>query len=144
MQTADTGGKMIHIGKNTKSRVISKSVSLNNSVNVYRGLVEIGATADYASNYTECDSLLIGSNALVTTLPYTVVNNYTATVQQEATISKISEEYLFLLLQRGISLKSAVALLIYGFCAGVCEKLPLEFGAEIPLLIAIRTEESIG
>ena len=144
MQTADTGGKMIHIGKNTKSRVISKSVSLNNSVNVYRGLVEIGANADSAYNYTECDSLLIGSNALVTTLPYTVVNNHTAAVQQEATISKLNEDYLFLLLQRGIGLKMAVALLIYGFCAGVCEKLPIEFGAEIPLLIAIRTEESIG
>lgn len=144
MQIADTGGKMIHIGKNTKSRIISKSVSLNNSVNIYRGLVEIGNKAENAFNYTECDSLLIGSNSLVSTIPYTVVNNYTASVQQEATISKISENYLFLLLQRGISLKSAVALLIYGFCSGVCEQLPIEFGAEIPLLIAMRTEESIG
>nr|WPW47564.1 sufB protein [Coccidia sp. AB-2023a] len=144
MQIADTGSKMIHIGKNTKSRIISKSVSLNNSVNVYRGLVEIGNNAENSYNYTECDSLLIGSNSLVSTLPYTIVNNNTSTVQQEATISKISENYLFLLRQRGISLKSAVALLIYGFCSGVCDKLPIEFGAEIPLLISMRTEESIG
>jgi len=144
MQTADTGGKMIHIGKNTKSRVISKSVSLNNSVNIYRGLVEIGATADSASNYTECDSLLIGSNALVTTLPYTVVNNHTAAVQQEATISKISEDYLFFLLQRGLTLKTAVSLLIYGFCAGVCTLIVMRQSISFRLRCALPSDAVKG
>nr|QEM01810.1 cysteine desulfurase activator complex subunit SufB [Nephromyces sp. ex Molgula occidentalis] len=144
VQEADTGNKMTHIGKNTKSKVISKSISLNSSLNVYRGLVDIKPSAYKAYNHTEWDSLLIGSEALTATFPYTKVKNASAVIKQEASISKLDEEFLFLFMQRGINFKTAVTLLIYGFCYNVWERLPLEFGVEIPLLISLRTEEALG
>nr|QEM01549.1 cysteine desulfurase activator complex subunit SufB [Nephromyces sp. ex Molgula occidentalis] len=144
VQEADTGSKMTHIGKNTKSKIVSKTISLNSSLNIYRGLVDIKPSAYKSFNQTECDSLLIGSNALTGTFPYTKVSNSTAIIRQEASISKLDEEFLFLFMQRGIDLKTAVTLLIYGFCYNICEKLPLEFGVEIPLLISLRTEEALG
>nr|QEM01668.1 cysteine desulfurase activator complex subunit SufB [Nephromyces sp. ex Molgula occidentalis] len=143
-QEADTGGKMLHFGSNTKSKIISKSISLNSSLNVYRGLVEISFKSYNSINQTECDSLLIGSEALTSTIPYTKINNFTSLIKQEATISKLDEEYLFLLLQRGINLKIAITILIYGFCFIIWENLPIEFSAEVPLLISLRTEESLG
>nr|QEM01696.1 cysteine desulfurase activator complex subunit SufB [Nephromyces sp. ex Molgula occidentalis] len=144
LQEADTGGKMIHIGANTKSKIISKSISLNSSLNVYRGLVDIGPKAFNSLNQTECDSLLIGSEALTSTFPYTKVSNSSAIIRQEATISKLDQEFLFLFMQRGINLKIAITLLIYGFCYNICERLPIEFGVEVPLLISLRTEEALG
>nr|QEM01579.1 cysteine desulfurase activator complex subunit SufB [Nephromyces sp. ex Molgula occidentalis] len=144
VQEADTGTKMIHLGSNTKSKIISKSISLNSSINVYRGLVDISPNANKTFNHTECDSLLIGSKALTATFPYTKVSNSSAIIKQEASISKLDEEFLFLFMQRGINFKTAVTLLIYGFCYNICERLPLEFGVEIPLLISLRTEEALG
>nr|QEM01780.1 cysteine desulfurase activator complex subunit SufB [Nephromyces sp. ex Molgula occidentalis] len=144
VQEADTGSKIIHIGKNTKSKIISKSISLNKSLNVYRGLVDIKHNAFKSQNQTEWDSLLIGSKALTTTIPYTKVSNSNSIIKQEASISKLDEDLLFLLMQRGISLKITITLLIYGFCYSIWEKLPLEFGVEIPLLISLRTEEALG
>nr|QEM01609.1 cysteine desulfurase activator complex subunit SufB [Nephromyces sp. ex Molgula occidentalis] len=143
-QEADTGSKMTHIGKNTKSKIISKSISLNSSVNIYRGLVDVKQKAFKSFNQTDCDSLLIGSSALTATFPYSKILNSTSIIRQEASISKLDEEYLFLFMQRGIELKTAITLLIYGFCITIWEQLPIEFGIEIPLLIALRTEEALG
>nr|QEM01899.1 cysteine desulfurase activator complex subunit SufB [Nephromyces sp. ex Molgula occidentalis] len=144
VQEADTGSKIIHIGKNTKSKIISKSISLNKSLNIYRGLIDIKYNAFKSKNQTEWDSLLIGSKALTITIPYTKVSNSNSIIKQEASISKLDEDLLFLLMQRGIPLKNTITLLIYGFCFSIWEKLPLEFGVEIPLLISLRTEEALG
>ena len=141
LQITDTGFKVIHIGNYTKSRIISKGIALNSSINVYRGLVEIKPNSFYAYNYTECDSIMIGENTQVVTVPYTVVSNYTSFVHQEAKISKINEEYLFFLLQRGLSYVNAYSLILTGFCSKVCTELPIDLGSEIPLLIALRTKE---
>nr|QEM01749.1 cysteine desulfurase activator complex subunit SufB [Nephromyces sp. ex Molgula occidentalis] len=143
-QEADTGSKMIHIGEHTKSKIISKTISLNSSINVYRGLVDINTKALNSINHTEWDSLLIGSNALTSTIPYTKVSNSSSIITQEATISKIDKEFLFFLMQRGINIKTAITLLIYGFCYNICERLPVDFGVEVPLLISLRTEEALG
>nr|QEM01720.1 cysteine desulfurase activator complex subunit SufB [Nephromyces sp. ex Molgula occidentalis] len=143
-QEADTGTKMIHSGKHTKSKVLSKTISLNSSINVYRGLVDITKNAFNSINHTEWDSLLIGSKALTSTIPYTKVSNSSSIVTQEATISKIDQDFVFFLMQRGITIKTALTLLIYGFCYNICERLPIDFGVEIPLLISLRTEEALG
>lgn len=142
MQIADTGNKMLHIGSYTKSRVYSKSISLNNSRYTYRGLVKIFKNAKNTYNYTECNSLLIGNNTFTVTLPYTIVNNYSTFINQEASISKLESDFIFFLLQRGISLKMALTLLIYGFCQNICSKLPLELELEVPLLILMRTQSN--
>lgn len=144
VQEADTGGKMIHLSSNTTSKIISKSISLNSSLNIYRGLVEIGHKAYNSKNYTECSSLLVGDQALTATLPYSKVNNFSSFVQQEALISKIDALQLFFLEQRGINIKSAYTLLISGFCENICSRLPMEFAIEVPYLIFLRTKESLG
>jgi len=142
LQITDTGNKMLHIGSHTKSRVYSKSISLNNSMYTYRGLVKIFKHAKNTYNYTECNSLLIGDNTFTTTLPYTIVDNYSTFINQEANISKIEADFLFFLLQRGINLTTALTLLIYGFCYNICSKLPLDLELEVPLLILMRTYSS--
>ena len=139
LQIADTGNKMLHIGSYTKSRVYSKSISLNNSVYSYRGLVRIFKNARNTYNYTECNSLLLGANTFTATIPYTVVNNSSAFINQEASISKLESDFIFFLLQRGISLGTVLTLLIYGFCKNICSRLPLELELEVPLLILLRT-----
>lgn len=142
MQVADTGNKMLHIGSNTKSSVYSKSISLNKSIYIYRGLVKIFKNAKNTYNYTECNSLLLGNNTFTVTIPYTIVNNYSTFINQEASISKLESDFLFFLLQRGINLKTALSLLIYGFCQTICSKLPLELELEVPLLILMRTQSN--
>lgn len=142
MQIADTGNKMLHIGSYTKSRVYSKSISLNNSIYAYRGLVKIFKNAKNTYNYTECNSLLLGNNTFTITIPYTIVNNYSTFINQEASISKLESDFIFFLLQRGINLKTALMLLIYGFCQNICSKLPLELELEVPLLILMRTQSN--
>ena len=133
---------MLHIGSNTKSRVYSKSISLNKSLYTYRGLVKIFKNALNTYNYTECNSLILGDSTCTATIPYTIVNNYSTYINQEASISKLETDFLFFLLQRGINLKTALTLLIYGFCQNICSKLPLELELEIPLLILMRTQSN--
>ena len=133
---------MLHIGSETKSRVYSKSISLNKSLYIYRGLVKIFKNALNTYNYTECNSLILGDFTCTATIPYTIVNNYSTYINQEASISKLETDFLFLLLQRGINLKTALTLLIYGFCQNICSKLPLELELEIPLLILMRTQSN--
>ena len=142
MQIADTGNKMLHLGSYTKSRVYSKSISLNNSIYAYRGLVKIFKNAKNTYNYTECNSLLLGNNTFTITIPYTIVNNYSTFINQEANISKLESDFIFFLLQRGIKIKTALTILIYGFCQNICSKLPLELELEVPLLILMRTQSN--
>lgn len=130
---------MLHLGSYTKSRVYSKSISLNNSIYAYRGLVKVFKNAINIYNYTECNSLLLGKNTFTVTIPYTIVNDNSAFINQEASISKLESDFIFFLLQRGISLKTVLTLLIYGFCKNICSKLPLELELEVPLLILSRT-----
>ena len=144
MQQADTGTKMIHIGKNTKSTIISKGISAGKSSNTYRGLVKMGERAKGARNYTQCDSMLIGSNCRASTVPYIEVDGNSNRVEHEASTSKISEEQLFYLQQRGISLESAIALIISGFCKDVFKELPGEFAAEANQLMSLKLENSVG
>ncbi len=143
-QQADTGTKMIHIGKNTRSRIVSKGISLGKSSNAYRGLVDIKKTAENARNYTQCDSLLIGDKCGAHTFPYIEVDNPSATVEHEATTSKISDEQIFYLQQRGLDEEQAVALIVSGFTREVMSRLPMEFAAEAKKLLEITLEGSVG
>ena len=143
-QQADTGTKMIHLGKNTRSKIISKGISAGFSNQTYRGLVDISAKADKSRNYSQCDSLLIGSNCGSHTVPYIRNRNKSALLEHEATTSKISEEQLFYCLQRGINEEEAVGLIVNGFCKEVMQKLPMEFAIEAVKLINISLEGSVG
>ncbi len=143
-QQADTGTKMIHLGKNTKSRIISKGISAGKSQNSYRGLVKISKNADNAKNFSQCDSLLLGDKCGAHTFPYIEAGNKTATVEHEATTSKISEDILFYCNQRGISTEDAVGLIVNGFSREVLNKLPMEFAVEARKLLAITLEGSVG
>lgn len=143
-QQADTGTKMIHLGKNTRSRIVSKGISAGNSCNSYRGLVKVSAKADGAKNFSQCDSLLIGSKCGADTFPYLDVNNKSAMVEHEATTSKIGEDQLFYCNQRGISTEDAVALIVNGYAKDVLNKLPMEFAVEAQKLLSITLEGSVG
>ncbi len=143
-QQADTGTKMIHIGKNTRSTIISKGISAGKSNNSYRGLVKVMPKAEGARNYTQCDSMLIGSKCGANTFPYIEVMNNTSRVEHEASTSKISEEQLFYLQQRGLSQEDAVSLIINGFCKDVFLQLPMEFAVEATRLLGLKLEGSVG
>jgi len=143
-QQADTGTKMIHLGKNTTSRIISKGISAGRADQTYRGLVRISPKAEGARNYTQCDSLLIGNQCGAHTVPYIESKNRRAIVEHEATTSKINEDQLFYLRQRGISEEDAVALVVNGFCREVLQQLPMEFAVEAQKLVGISLEGSVG
>lgn len=143
-QVADTGTKMIHIGKNTRSTIVSKGISAGKSNNSYRGLVKVMPKASGARNYTQCDSMLIGQSCEANTFPYIEVMNNSARVEHEATTSKISEEQLFYLQQRGISQEDAVSLIINGFCKEVFRELPMEYAVEAQKLLGLKLEGSVG
>lgn len=144
LQQADTGTKMIHIGKNTRSRIVSKGISAGRSNNSYRGLVKILPKAENARNYSQCDSLLIGTKCGANTFPYIEVGNNTAKVEHEASTSKISEEQIFYFNQRGISTEDAVSMIINGFCKEVFRELPMEFAVEATRLLGMKLEGSVG
>ncbi len=144
LQQADTGTKMIHIGKNTRSRIISKGISVGKSKNSYRGLVSVKKGADNARNYTQCDSMLIGSECSANTYPYVDVANRSAQVEHEASTSKINEDQLFYFLQRGIGTEEAIASIINGFCEEVFNVLPAEFANEATQLLELKLENSVG
>ncbi|WP_026465052.1 Fe-S cluster assembly protein SufB [Adhaeribacter aquaticus] len=143
-QIADTGTKIYHLGKNTKSRIISKGISAGESNNSYRGLVQVGPKADNARNFTQCDSLLIGSHCGAHTFPYIETKNSTAMVEHEATTSKIGEDQIFYLNQRGIDSEKAVALIVNGYAKEVLNQLPMEFAVEAQKLLSITLEGSVG
>lgn len=143
-QQADTGTKMIHLGKKTTSKIISKGISCGSSQNSYRGLVKIGSNANNARNFSQCDSFLLGSSSLACTYPYLDIWNSTSIVEHEAKISKISEEQLFYLMQRGICIEQAISLLINGFCKDVMTMLPMEFATEADKLLSLKLEGTIG
>lgn len=143
-QQADTGTKMMHIGKNTKSRIVSKGISAGQSHNSYRGLVSVGRNAENARNFSQCDSLLLGDKCGAHTFPYIEVKHPTAVVEHEATTSKIGEDQLFYCNQRGIDTETAVALIINGFAKEVMNQLPMEFAVEAQKLLAISLEGSVG
>ncbi len=144
MQQADTGTKMIHLGRNTRSRIIAKGIAAGRSNSTYRGLVKISPKAKGARNYTQCDSLLIGENCGAHTVPYIECKNRGARVEHEATTSKISEDQLFYCRQRGISEEDAVALVVNGFCREVLQHLPMEFAVEAQKLVGVSLEGSVG
>jgi Fe-S cluster assembly protein SufB len=143
-QQADTGTKMIHIGRNTRSTIVSKGISASHSNNSYRGLVKIGAKADAARNYSQCDSMLIGDRCGANTFPYIQVNNNSAMVEHEASTSKIGEDQLFYFAQRGIGAEEAVSMIINGFCKTVFQQLPMEFAVEATKLLGLKLEGSVG
>ena len=143
-QQADTGTKMVHLGKNTKSRIVSKGISAGRAQNTYRGLVSMHPKATQARNFTQCDSLLIGSECGAHTVPYIEVKNNTARAEHEATTSKVDDEQLFYCRQRGIGEEEAVALVVNGFCKDVLQALPMEFAMEAQQLVAISLEGSVG
>ncbi|CRX37394.1 Fe-S cluster assembly protein SufB [Estrella lausannensis] len=141
---ADTGTKMIHIGKNTKSTIVSKGISADSSSNSYRGLVKIAPNAKGARNYTQCDSMLVGNECSANTFPYIEVGNDQAEVEHEASTSKMNEEQVFYLKSRGISSEDAINMIVNGFCKEVIQELPLEFAAEAQKLLALKLENSVG
>ena len=143
-QKADTGTKMIHLGKNTKSKIISKGISAGKADNTYRGLVDINSKAINARNYTQCDSLLIGNKCGAHTIPYIKNKNPNANIEHEATTSKISEEQLYYCNQRGLNQEEAVSLIVNGFCKEVLQQLPMEFAVEAQKLVGISLEGSVG
>lgn len=143
-QQADTGTKMIHIGKNTKSTIVSKGISAGFSNNSYRGLVKIGKKAEGARNYSQCDSLLLGDKCGAHTFPYLEIGNPTAQMEHEATTSKIGEDQIFYLNQRGISTEDAVNLIVNGYCKEVFKELPMEFAVEAQKLLSVSLEGSVG
>ncbi|HMM14933.1 MAG TPA: Fe-S cluster assembly protein SufB [Parvibaculum sp.] len=143
-QQVDSGTKMIHLGKNTSSRIVSKGISAGRSSNTYRGLVSVHKKAENVRNFTQCDSLLIGSNCSAHTVPYIEAKNPTAILEHEATTSKISEEQLFYCRQRGVPEEEAVALIVNGFCREVLQHLPMEFAVEAQKLVGISLEGSVG
>jgi Fe-S cluster assembly protein SufB len=144
LQQADTGTKMIHIGKNTRSTIVSKGISAGRSNNSYRGLVRIAPTAADARNYSQCDSMLIGDQAGANTFPYIQVRNHSAKVEHEASTSKIGEDQLFYFAQRGIGAEAAVSMIINGFCKDVFQQLPMEFAVEATKLLGFKLEGSVG
>jgi Fe-S cluster assembly protein SufB len=144
MQQADTGTKMIHIGRNTKSTILSKAISAGKGQNSYRGLVKVMKSAQGARNYTQCDSLLIGDRCGAHTFPYMEVRNASARVEHEATTSKISEDQLFYCRQRGLSAEDAVSMIVSGFCKQVFKELPMEFAVEAQKLMGVSLEGSVG
>jgi|TARA_R110000851_G_scaffold252503_2_gene404996 Fe-S cluster assembly protein SufB len=144
MQQADTGTKMIHLGKNTSSTIISKGISAGRSSNAYRGLVRIGPNAENARNYTECDSLLMGDKCAAHTFPYIEVKNPSAQVEHEASTSKISEDQLFYCKQRGLDVEDSVSMIVNGFCKQVIRELPMEFAVEAQNLLGLSLEGSVG
>jgi Fe-S cluster assembly protein SufB len=144
MQQADTGTKMIHVGKNTRSKIVSKGISAGRSSNSYRGLVKIGASADGARNYSQCDSMLIGDRCSANTFPYLTVQNPASIVEHEATTSKIGEEQLFYFAQRGVDAEQAISMIINGFCRDVFIHLPMEFAVEATKLLGLKLEGSVG
>ena len=143
-QQADTGTKMIHLGKNTKSKIISKAVSAGHADNTYRGLVRISSKANNSRNYTQCDSLLMGNKCGAHTIPYIENKNSSSNIEHEATTSKISEEQLFYCNQRGLNQEEAVGLIVNGFCKEVLQQLPMEFAVEAQKLVGISLEGSVG
>jgi len=143
-QQADTGTKMIHLGKNTKSTIISKGISAGKSQNSYRGLVKIAKNAENARNFSQCDSLLLGDKCGAHTFPYLEIGNPNAQVEHEATTSKIGEDQLFYLNQRGISTEDAIGLIVNGYCKEVFAELPMEFAVEASKLLSISLEGSVG
>jgi Fe-S cluster assembly protein SufB len=143
-QQADTGTKMIHLGKNTRSRIISKGISAGKSNSTYRGLVSVHRKADNVRNFTQCDSLLIGNGCGAHTIPYVEAKNPSAILEHEATTSRLSEDQLFYCRQRGLSEEEAVALLVNGFCKDVLQKLPMEFAVEAQKLVSVSLEGSVG
>ncbi len=143
-QQADTGTKMVHIGRNTRSTIVSKGISAGFSNNSYRGLVKIGAKAEGARNYSQCDSMLIGDRCGANTFPYIHVQNASATVEHEASTSKIGEDQLFYFAQRGIGTEEAVSMIINGFCKTVFQQLPMEFAVEATKLLGLKLEGSVG
>ncbi|HET7746517.1 MAG TPA: Fe-S cluster assembly protein SufB [Vicinamibacteria bacterium] len=143
-QQADTGTKMIHIGKNTRSTIVSKGISAGHGQNTYRGLVKIGKGADMARNYSQCDSLLLGDKCGAHTFPYIDVQNSTAQMEHEASTSKISEDQVFYFQQRGISTEDAVNMIVNGFCKEVFRELPMEFAVEAQKLLGVSLEGSVG
>ncbi|PCH65602.1 MAG: Fe-S cluster assembly protein SufB [Gammaproteobacteria bacterium] len=144
LQQADTGTKMIHLGKNTSSTIISKGIAAGRSQNAYRGLVRVGPNAENARNYTECDSLLLGDKCGAHTFPYIEVKNPTAQVEHEASTSKISEDQLFYCKQRGLDVEDAVSMIVNGFCKQVIRELPMEFAVEAQNLLGLSLEGSVG
>ena len=143
-QQADTGTKMIHIGKNTRSTIVSKGISAGHGQNSYRGLVKIGRAADGARNYSQCDSLLLGDKCGAHTFPYIEVLNSTAQMEHEASTSKIGEDQLFYFQQRGVSAEDAVSMIVNGFCKEVFKELPMEFAVEAQKLLGVSLEGSVG
>ena len=143
-QQADTGTKMIHIGKNTSSTIISKGISAGKAQNIYRGLVKVLPNAENTRNFTQCDSLLIGDECGAHTVPYIEAKNPTAQLEHEATTSKISDEQLFYCLQRGLDVEESVSLIVNGFCKEVMMQLPMEFAVEAQKLLGISLEGSVG
>lgn len=144
LQQADTGTKMIHLGKNTKSRIVSKGISAGRSENSYRGLVKINKKAEGSRNFSQCDSLLLGDKCGAHTFPYLEVGNKSAIVEHEATTSKISEDIIFYLNQRGISTEEAVSLIVHGYAKEVLNNLPMEFAVEAKKLLSVSLEGSVG
>jgi Fe-S cluster assembly protein SufB len=144
LQQADTGTKMIHLGRNTRSTIISKGISAGRSQNAYRGLVRMNPGAEGARNYTQCDSLLIGDRCGAHTFPYIESKNASAVVEHEATTSKVSEDQLFLCQQRGIDPEKAVSMIVNGFCKEVFKELPMEFAVEAGKLLEVSLEGAVG
>jgi len=143
-QQADTGTKMIHIGRNTRSTVISKGISAGHGSNAYRGLIKVLEGAEHARNHTQCDSLLMGAGCAAHTFPYIEVKNPTARVEHEATTSKIGDDQLFYLRSRGLSEEDATNLIVNGLCKEVFKELPMEFAVEAQKLLAVSLEGAIG
>jgi len=143
-QQADTGTKMVHIGKNTRSNIVSKGVSAGKSQGTYRGLVKVGPKAEGARNYSQCDSLLIGDLCGAHTFPYIEVARPDAKVEHEATTSKVSEDQMFYCQQRGLTPEEAVALIVTGFCKEVLNELPMEFAVEANKLLSVSLEGTVG
>jgi Fe-S cluster assembly protein SufB len=143
-QQADTGTKMIHLGKNTRSTIVSKGIAAGRSNNSYRGLVRVAKGASHARNFSQCDSLLLGNKCGAHTFPYIEINNKTAIIEHEATTSKIGEEQIFYCNQRGIDTEKAIALIVNGYCREVLNQLPMEFAVEAQKLLAVSLEGSIG
>ena len=144
MQQADTGTKMVHIGKNTNSTIVSKGISAGRGQNSYRGLVKIKKNAENARNFSQCDSMLIGNKCGAHTFPYIEVKNTTASVEHEATTSKIGEDQIFYCNQRGLATQDAVNMIVNGFCKEVFKELPMEFAVEAQKLLGVSLEGSVG
>ncbi len=143
-QQADTGTKMIHMGKNTRSNVVSKGISAGHGQNTYRGLIRINKSATGARNYTQCDSMLIGDQCGAHTFPYIEIKNSTAQMEHEASTSKIGEDQIFYCQSRGLSAEDAVSMIVNGFCKKVFKELPMEFAVEAQKLLSVNLEGSVG